>query len=638
MASKTITRRGWGVYADGKLVGNYSSDEAAQSAYNDYTKSGNNIAGSSYDFGKTPTTKTTAATTVGQSAVQTSQPVKTQTRNLAGEQDALRALLESQAKGGAYSGSGLPADVANATPEQKQAIQEQINMRVYGTGTPNFSTTGTTAGQQNAVGGTGTAGTAETTPNRPILDLSGFSSTTGDGTAAGYYTTQPTAPMSEEDYRTQALQRAQAMIDATSALYNQDIQRLTKQGEEAMATTSSMAVSAGLAGSPFQAGMESRTQASNEQVLQARTAERSAEIASITAAAEDRSTAQYESAMQRYQQDRAFYTSERDAYQAQQKATQEANRKYGSDTILSLAQAGYSLSEMSSEDYQSLLSKSGLSDFEAKALWANNTPAANANYSVQNGMLVGTYFDPVTQKPIVTTTALPSSLTSTTGSAVAPKFQTIGGSTYWYDENNPSFDESGNLIMSPTSAGLTPEKEEALLGNLTKDERTYLNQVQDNARQQPEIKTFNDVRAAYEQGMSSAKQGTGMGDLVLLRTLAKITDPSSAVREEEFRTFAGAQGALMRYGIQLTKGMWSGERLTDDARKQFSQTLQDIYDQRSTAYTSAIDFYGKQLSDAGIDPSYVSFKYLAPTDETGGGTNSDPFSDIDWDSLDLSQF
>jgi hypothetical protein len=112
----------------------------------------------------------------------------------------------------------------------------------------------------------------------------------------------------------------------------------------------------------------------------------------------------------------------------------------------------------------------------------------------------------------------------------------------------------------------------------------------------------------------------------LLRTLAKITDPTTGVREGEYDTFESAQGSLAKLGITLTKKMWDGTKLTDSARQAFVSELDNIYQQRASAYTSAVDYYGKQLSDAGLDPSLASFSYLAPTNNQEDST----LDSIDW--------
>lgn len=150
------------------------------------------------------------------------------------------------------------------------------------------------------------------------------------------------------------------------------------------------------------------------------------------------------------------------------------------------------------------------------------------------------------------------------------------------------------------------------LGGLSKEQRTYLNQIQDNARQDPNVKEFPAVRASFETARSAALKRTGVGDVVLMRMIAKITDPTTGVREEEFQTFANAQSTLAAYGIKLTKQMWEGDRLTDNGRLQLYQQAKDIYLQRLSAYNESVGFFDKQASDAGLPSGIVMPIYTAP--------------------------
>jgi LysM repeat protein len=151
------------------------------------------------------------------------------------------------------------------------------------------------------------------------------------------------------------------------------------------------------------------------------------------------------------------------------------------------------------------------------------------------------------------------------------------------------------------------------LGGLSTQERTYLNQIQDNARQDPNIKSFPDVRASYETARSAATTGGGTGDIVLMRMLAKITDPSTGVREEEFKTFESAQSTLARYGIALTKKMWAGDRLSEEGRTQLLSAAEDIYKQREAAYNNSVNFYENQATNGGLPAGSVMPAYTAPS-------------------------
>lgn len=138
----------------------------------------------------------------------------------------------------------------------------------------------------------------------------------------------------------------------------------------------------------------------------------------------------------------------------------------------------------------------------------------------------------------------------------------------------------------------------------------YRNQVQDNFRADPNVKDFEPISQAYQVATNAYKQQSGAGDVVLMRMIAKLTDPTTGVREEEFRTFEGAQSTLSRYGVNLTKRWWAGDRLTQEGRNALYQVAQNIYGNRKTSFDSAYDYYNNQLNQ--VEPGAVVAPYTAP--------------------------
>lgn len=381
------------------------------------------------------------------------------------EQQTLEDILKAQSEGGAAmaggslgAGADVPS-VLSSSPATTQLLEESIATRTGNIGEA-------VASSQAYTGQTGTTTPTSTAEARPIL--SGSTTTNASkysqanpyapGTASAdawearnAQTTQPSAlsyevpePRSLEEIRNEQLAQAQSVIDATEQLYQTEIARLEQQGRESLARTSSIAVGAGLAGSPFQQTAEAKTQEATEEVLSARRAERQAQIAQLMAAAQDQATEQYDKEIARYQQEREFAVSERDKEIVRQQAAKSAL----ASTISNMAAGGVSIDDMSKEEYQAMLAESGMSDFEARAIWAQSSPEANAQYSIQNGQLVGYYFDPVSGKPVVTTHALPAGLTTSVSATADLKFYTDGtGQGYMFDQNNPTYDAQGNLVM-----------------------------------------------------------------------------------------------------------------------------------------------------------------------------------------------
>lgn len=151
------------------------------------------------------------------------------------------------------------------------------------------------------------------------------------------------------------------------------------------------------------------------------------------------------------------------------------------------------------------------------------------------------------------------------------------------------------------------------------------NTIIDNVRQDPDVKDFITVRDAYTNGSKAAKSKTSAGDIILMRYLAKISDPTTGVREEEFKTFQGAQGALARVGVQLTSAMWGKGQLNEFGRQQLMQQFQNIYETKKSAHIGAVDFYRRQAEAVGINPDLVVRNFM-PRDEADSG--ADPFDAV----------
>lgn len=363
------------------------------------------------------------------------------TRNPAAEQKALADILASSSiKDG--------TDVNTLSDATKQLLQENINIQVYGKANPVFQDTSSPAAAPASVPAqsplaTPVAAPAPTPINRPILDS--VLPTGVPQPVAGFLSEEPVEPRSLADIRLDTLAQAQAVIDATEAYFQASLDRISKVGEANLAQASSQAVGAGLAGSPFQSAIESNQVSATNQALNEVSSQRAGEVASLLANAESEAQNIYQQGIQNFQADRSFYASERDKQQAYTDDLIAEAKKLGNQTLLNIAAGGYSLDEMPAGEYQKLLDNTGMSDFEAKSIWAAHTPEANATYTTQNNHLVMTYFDPVTRKPVVTAIPLPPELIETEAVDFDIKSITLGdGSVILYDANNP-YDENGKL-------------------------------------------------------------------------------------------------------------------------------------------------------------------------------------------------
>lgn len=137
-----------------------------------------------------------------------------------------------------------------------------------------------------------------------------------------------------------------------------------------------------------------------------------------------------------------------------------------------------------------------------------------------------------------------------------------------------------------------------------------INQIVDNIRQDPDIANFRKVNNSLSNILSASQQNSGVGDLTLLREYAKLVDPNTGVREEEFASMASAQGALAARGVQLSQGMINGKRLTPGARADFVRNAQNVFQQYKVNYDTALQRASLQSQSAGVNPELVLPKLL----------------------------
>lgn len=123
-------------------------------------------------------------------------------------------------------------------------------------------------------------------------------------------------------------------------------------------------------------------------------------------------------------------------------------------------------------------------------------------------------------------------------------------------------------------------------------------------RNEKSVKDYMEVKQAFEGMVDAARQGKGVGDTTLMRLFAKLTDPTTGVREEEYRTFENAAGTLNRF--RTLWGKWTeGQRLLPDVRQQFVTLAGHILKNREKPYRATRQRYEKQASTFNVDPTLV---------------------------------
>lgn len=213
--------------------------------------------------------------------------------------------------------------------------------------------------------------------------------------------------------------------------------------------------------------------------------------------------------------------------------------------------------------------------------------------------------------------------------AAFPDVQTIQSELKTISEGQSLYDPVTGQIVNSVPKTYKPGTGNGIgADGLTTAQFNRLNTIADNARQDANIKDFPAVRASYETARSAAAKSDGTGDIVLMRMIAKITDPTTGVREEEFKTFQSAQSTLSQYGIQLTKQMWSGDRLTASGRASLLQQATDIYNQRKSAYDSSAQFFMKQADTVSPGQGSQIIPYYVAPDQNSGGQSGVNLNDL----------
>ena len=118
------------------------------------------------------------------------------------------------------------------------------------------------------------------------------------------------------------------------------------------------------------------------------------------------------------------------------------------------------------------------------------------------------------------------------------------------------------------------------------------------------VKNFNEATVQLDKLLVGSKDPSAAGDLAMIFTYMKILDPTSVVREGEQATAQNAAGTPERIK-NIYNRVLTGERLTEDQRKDFTQKGVQLYQGNQLSVDRFKTSYEDSFIGDGILPSSV---------------------------------
>jgi len=170
-------------------------------------------------------------------------------------------------------------------------------------------------------------------------------------------------------------------------------------------------------------------------------------------------------------------------------------------------------------------------------------------------------------------------------------------------------------------------------GNAAEDKKTQRDftnagQLRDDYRNEPLVKGYQEIKSVFDRSMAyvnriGAGRGAPVGDIGLVFALAKINDPTSVVREQEFAQIAQSGGL----GAQI-KNLYSqasGRGFDPATRRQLLTEIRSSYEAYSRNYNSKRAEYAELARRYGIAPGDVVLGWQdAPAEAPTNTPPSDP--------------
>lgn len=161
-------------------------------------------------------------------------------------------------------------------------------------------------------------------------------------------------------------------------------------------------------------------------------------------------------------------------------------------------------------------------------------------------------------------------------------------------QSRPVLGSDGQPIRSLEGQRLTADQQKHIAGQ-EGQLRTHLDTL---------LKPYYEVRDAIGRIESAGEPSSAAGDLALITAFMKMLDPTTGVRDVEFRNAATAGGFVDQIKAQIAR-VTSGERLSEDMRKDLMTRARKLYEQYEKDYGQVKQQYRDLTTRLGGNPANV---------------------------------
>jgi hypothetical protein len=155
-------------------------------------------------------------------------------------------------------------------------------------------------------------------------------------------------------------------------------------------------------------------------------------------------------------------------------------------------------------------------------------------------------------------------------------------------------------LMELQAAGVKTEREAS--SKVTEREMTLAKQFRDSS------KSFVEAKLNYGRIVANATtpNPTGASDIALVFNFMKMLDPTSVVRESEYRAAENASPLLLQLGQQYNKLFRKeAEKLPESTRKMFLQAATETYLPYVEGQKSLEEGFSQEATQFGLSPKNV---------------------------------